>query len=153
MSDDVTFTRILRANAAYAEAIDGGDLDAWVTSFTPDGWYLAQPRENFDRGLPLATIRCEGRGMLEDRVLAIRKTMVFAPRYVRHIIAAPHMLNGADSVTNFVVYQTLAMQPTQVLATGVYRDTWAEVNGTLKLRSRLAVFDSELVPNSIIYPL
>ena len=149
------FVAIQQRNADYAAAIDTPNLPAWVELFTEDGLYLAQPRENADRGLPLATIRCEGKGMLRDRVLAIQKTMVFTPRYVRHIISAPNVSDfvGMKSVSNFVVFQTLHMQPTQILATGEYRDEWLLENTQLKLKVRRAVFDTELVPNSLIYPL
>jgi 3-phenylpropionate/cinnamic acid dioxygenase small subunit len=57
------------------------------------------------------------------------------------------------SQTNFTVFQTLTMQPTSVLASGVYHDVWMESGGALKLKKRIAVFDTELVPNSLIYPL
>jgi 3-phenylpropionate/cinnamic acid dioxygenase small subunit len=152
MNASEIFLAIQQRNADYAAAIDTPDLPAWVELFTEDGLYLAQPRENADRGLPLATIRCEGKGMLRDRVLAIQKTMVFTPRYVRHIISAPRV-ERMKSVSNFVVFQTLHMQPTQILATGEYRDEWVEENAQLKLKVRRAVFDTELVPNSLIYPL
>jgi anthranilate 1,2-dioxygenase small subunit len=166
MSGFDLFVEIQKRNAAYAAAINSGDLAAWVEMFTDDALYLAQPRENADRGLPLATIRCEGKGMLRDRVLAIQKTMVFTPRYTRHIISAPNvsyarieseMVNTAPQVlsssSNFVVFQTLHMQPTQILATGEYRDVWQRNGDGLLLKERRAVFDTELVPNSLIYPL
>ena len=152
MTANELFVAIQQRNADYAAAIDSGDLAAWVEIFTDDGLYLAQPRENADRGLPLATIRCEGKGMLRDRILAIQKTMVFTPRYVRHIISAPRV-SAMTSVSNFVVFQTLHMQPTQILAAGEYRDEWVQENAQLKLKARRAVFDTELVPNSLIYPL
>jgi 3-phenylpropionate/cinnamic acid dioxygenase small subunit len=160
------FIEIQKRNADYASAIDSGDLESWVELFTEDGLYLAQPRENADRGFPLATIRCEGKGMLRDRVLAIQKTMVFTPRYVRHIISAPEVnrmesdakiVKTAPQVfiskSSFVVFQTLHMQPTQILAAGEYRDVWQRAGDALLLKERRAVFDTELVPNSLIYPL
>jgi anthranilate 1,2-dioxygenase small subunit len=174
MNESDLFVEIQRRDADYAAAIDSGDLAAWVEMFTDDGLYLAQPRENADRGLPLATIRCEGKGMLRDRVLAIQKTMVFTPRYVRHVISAPHINQAGNepeivktapqvsqqtspqtlqSTSNFVVFQTLHMQPTQILATGEYRDVWQRNGDLLLLKERRAVFDTELVPNSLIYPL
>jgi anthranilate 1,2-dioxygenase small subunit len=166
MSGFDLFVETQKRNAAYAAAIDSGDLVSWVEMFTEDGLYLAQPRENADRGLPLATIRCEGKGMLRDRVLAIQKTMVYTPRYIRHIIAAPQVIQERiesenaktapqvfTSKSNFVVFQTLHMQPTQILATGEYRDVWQLSGDALLLKERRAVFDTELVPNSLIYPL
>ena len=60
----------------YAEALDDGPLDRWPELFAADCLYLVQPRENFDANLPLAIIRCESRGMLADRVMAISRAPI-----------------------------------------------------------------------------
>jgi 3-phenylpropionate/cinnamic acid dioxygenase small subunit len=44
---------------AYAEALDDGELERWPALFTEKCLYEVVPRENFDRGLPLAVILCE----------------------------------------------------------------------------------------------
>ena len=62
---------------AYAATLDDDDLDAWPDLFTEDCLYQAIPRDNFDRDLPLALIRCESRAMLRDRVTAVRETTMF----------------------------------------------------------------------------
>ena len=69
---------------AYGAVLDASDLDQWPDFFTDDCFYQVIPRENYDRGLPLALIRCESKGMLKDRVFAIRETMMYEPRYLRH---------------------------------------------------------------------
>ncbi len=151
------FIEVQQRNAAYAHAIDSGDLTAWVDLFTEDAFYLAQPRENADRGLPLATIRCEGRGMLQDRAMAIKETMVYSQRYVRHILSAPLLASGEPIVactTAFSIYQTQSDHATQLFSVGEYRDQWVRgADGVLRIKVRLAVFDTELVPNSMVYPL
>jgi 3-phenylpropionate/cinnamic acid dioxygenase small subunit len=151
------FIEVQQRNAAYAHAIDSGDLKAWVALFTEDALYLAQPRENADRGLPLATIRCEGQGMLLDRVMAIEETMVYTPRYVRHILSVPHITAGepvVQSITAFAIYQTQPGRPTILFSVGEYRDQWVRgADSVLRLKERIAVFDTELVPNSMVYPL
>ena len=38
-----------------------------------------QARENFDRGLPLALIALESRGMMKDRVYGITQTIYHGP--------------------------------------------------------------------------
>src|SRR6185437_1655381 len=53
--------RALRAdiydfNSAYAACIDDGDIMQWPDFFTEDAIYKVIPRENYDQGLPLATI-------------------------------------------------------------------------------------------------
>ena len=47
------------------------------------------PRENHERGLPLATLSFESKGMLKDRVYGIRETLFHDPYYQRHVVGAP----------------------------------------------------------------
>ena len=65
--------------------LDAADLDRWPEFFTEQCFYEIIPRENYDRGLPLAIMRCESKGMLKDRVVAIRDT-----HDVRTTLHAPH---------------------------------------------------------------
>jgi anthranilate 1,2-dioxygenase small subunit len=38
-------------------------------------------RDNYERPLPLATMFCQGKGMVRDRVIAIREALIYAPNY------------------------------------------------------------------------
>ncbi len=142
---------------AYVTALDDGDLDAWCGFFTADAFYEVIPRENFDRGLPLATLRCESRGMLRDRVLAIRKTQLHAPRYLRHLVSSVRVESSASGVirsrANYCVLQTLVDEETKVFQAGRYVDVLVREDGRLLFQQRRCVFDSTLVPNSLIYPV
>lgn len=57
------------------------------------------PRENYDRGLPLVVMRCESKGMLQDRVYAIRETLMYEPRYVRHVISGVRIMGRMIKVS------------------------------------------------------
>ena len=70
----------------YASSLDDGPLSDWPDFFTEKCLYLIQPRDNYDAGLPMAVVRCESRGMLQDRVNAVQETIMFEPRYLRHHI-------------------------------------------------------------------
>ena len=50
---------VARLYADYAAALDEARYEDWVALFAPDCRYLVQPRENHDRGLPLATMALE----------------------------------------------------------------------------------------------
>ena len=50
---DPDYAELLELQAAYAAAVDAGDWDAWAELFIDDCRYRLQPRENYDRGLPL----------------------------------------------------------------------------------------------------
>ena len=140
----------------YADALDEDRLDDWLTLFTEDCLYLAIARENDQRGLPLATIRCESRGMLADRVTAIRSTSMYEPRTLRHLVDRPRRRDGpgAGAVeANFLIVQTLVGEPTTLFCSGRYRDVVVDTPSGLRFAEKIAVYDSSLVPTSLIYPL
>lgn len=141
---------------AYAEALDDGELERWPALFTEKCLYEVVPRENFERGLPLALILCESRGMLEDRVAALRKTSMYAPRYVRHLIS--HVRAAADGDAfrvraNYAVLQTRVDALTEILSAGRYLDRIVRDDGRLRFEEKRVIFDSVLVPNSLVYPV
>ena len=141
----------------YASALDDGPLRNWPEFFTEDCLYLVQPRDNYDAGLPLAVIRCESRDMLSDRVHAVEETIMYEPRYLRHQIsniAAEVLSPDSFSVTaNYVVTEVLTDELPKILSVGRYLDTVVERDGVFLFSEKRVVYDSVLVPNSIIYPL
>jgi 3-phenylpropionate/cinnamic acid dioxygenase small subunit len=143
--------------ARYSACLDEERFEDWPEFFTDPCLYKIVPRDNFERGLPLATWLCESRGYLADRVTAIRKTAVYAPRYVRRMVSGIRALGWTDSVlevrANYLALETLQDELTRVFNTGQYRDKLAVEDGGLKFREKVCVFDSLLVPNSLIYPL
>ena len=69
----------------------------------------------------------------------------------------PQVLGQSDGLirtqVNYLVLRTRQNDPTELFNTGRYLDTIVRDHGQLKFREKLCVFDSELIPNSIIYPL
>ena len=143
--------------AEYAAVLDAADLERWPEFFTEQCFYEVIPRENYDRGLPLAIMRCESKGMLKDRVVAIRDTMMYEPRYLRHVISGIRVTGqSADGIAveaNYAVFETLVDALTRVFNVGRYLDRIVREDGQLRFAEKHCVFDSLLVPNSLIYPL
>ena len=143
--------------AEYADTLDCGEYERWPELFTERCFYAVIPRENHERGLPLATVRCESRAMLKDRVHAIRETQMYVPRWFRHVIAAPRLLAHVDGVVttraNYAVFETQPDQLTRVLNVGRYEDEIVRDEGRLRFRKKICVFDSILVPTSIVVPI
>jgi 3-phenylpropionate/cinnamic acid dioxygenase small subunit len=102
-------------------------------------------------------MHCEGSGMLLDRVVAIRQTAYFAPRLLRHLVSSIRSEILADgtiaSQANYLVLQTLPEQPTELFNSGRYLDRIVREEGMLRFAERLCVFDSIVVPNSLIIPI
>jgi len=143
--------------AEVAAALDQHELDRWPGFFTEDGHYRLQSRENFDRGLPLATMAFESRGMLKDRVYGAQDTIYHDPYHQRHILGAPRILGvGDDGIrceSSYLVVRTKRDAMPEILSVGRYLDRLVHTPEGLRIAERLAIFDNDLIPNSIIDPI
>ena len=143
--------------ADYASAVDSGDWDLWPEFFTDDCVYRLQPRENHERGFPLATLSFTSKGMLKDRVYGIQETLFHDPYYQRHIVGAP-VVRSAEGGTfrceaNYAVFRTKLSDASTVFNVGRYLDLVVRTEHGLKFARRECIYDSEMIPNSIIYPI
>lgn len=142
---------------AYVECLDDEELERWPEFFVEECLYKIIPRENFERNLPIALMRCESKGMLKDRVTTVRETSVYAPRTLRHLLSNIR-IKGSDNgqlrvQANYAVLETLPDEETHVFNAGKYIDLVVREDGKLKFKEKLCVFDSILVPGSLIYPI
>jgi salicylate 5-hydroxylase small subunit len=129
----------------------------WPDFFADDCSYRLQPRENYDRGFPLCTLAFSSKGMLRDRVYGIKETLFHDPYYQRHVVGAP-VVRRVDagriySEANYAVFRTKLDGPSTVFNVGRYIDTVVQTPAGLKFAERLCVFDSEMIPNALIYPI
>jgi salicylate 5-hydroxylase small subunit len=144
-------------NADYAAALDEKRFDDWPGFFMEDASYKVQARENFERGLPLALIALESRAMMKDRVYGITQTIFHGPYYTRHVMSPARIVaQDGESVqvqTNYAVFRTRPGDASEIYNVGRYVDEIQKTTAGLKFQSRLCVYDSEMVLNSLIYPV
>jgi len=143
--------------ARYIACLDQRRYEDWPDFFTDECVYKLQPRENFERGLPLCTLSFESKGMLRDRVYSVTQTLFHQPYYQRHIVSGLQVVTVADGVisteANYLVVRTKKNELSELFNCGRYFDKVVRENGQLKFAAKVAVFDSELIPNSLIYPV
>lgn len=76
---------------------------------------------------------------------------------MRRLVSGIRVLGWQDGEltvrANYMALETLLDETTRVFNTGQYRDKLVVADGRLKFREKICVFDSLLVPNSLIYPL
>jgi len=146
-------------NTAYTRALDAFDMDAWPDFFTEDGFYRITARENAEAGLPVGLVWCDGKPMMRDRVAAVKATMVYAPRYLRHYTSNVAVTGIGDdgaigAESNYLVVETLVEDETRIFQAGRYIDCFTRnQSGVLLLKSRDCVYDSLLIPNDVVYPV
>ena len=141
----------------YAHILDSNDISGWPDLFTEQCTYKLQSRENFDAGHPLCILHLESRAMLRDRVYGVVDTLFHDPYSQRHVCGAPLIKSFTDSVidceSNYLVVRTHRDAMPHVLSVGRYIDKLVMINGSWKFSQRIAVFDNDLLPNSIIKPI
>jgi salicylate 5-hydroxylase small subunit len=137
--------------AEYAAALDEQRYDDWVALFTENATYKLQARENYDRNLPLCTLFFESQGMLKDRIYSIEQTLFHAPYYQRHVVGSARVTGALTAQANYAVFRTKQNEQSQVFNVGRYKVAIDQVSGLIT--ELHAIFDSEMIPNSIIYPI
>jgi 3-phenylpropionate/cinnamic acid dioxygenase small subunit len=141
---------------AYYSVLDDVRLDEWPSFFTENCLYRIIPRENFEAGYTLSTVYAESRGMLVDRVMGVTRTQMFAPRYYRRFPGPLRIVSregdGVRTRHNLLVVQTLIDKPSEIVLSAACHDVVVPDEGQPRLKERIVVFDSEMIPNSLIYP-
>jgi salicylate 5-hydroxylase small subunit len=143
--------------ADYAHTVDAAQWDRWTEFFTDDCVYRVQPRENHERGFPLATLSLTSKGMLKDRAYGIQETLFHDPYYQRHVVGVPLVHEvSAERIrceANYAVFRTKLSEPSTVFNVGRYLDVVVRTPQGWKFAVRECIYDSELIPNSLIYKI
>lgn len=143
--------------ADYGACIDGAKYDEWPEFFTDNAWYRVVPRENFDRDLPLSTLSLKGKAMMKDRIYGVESTIFHAPYYQRHVIGLPSITVREDETinveANYAVFRTKRDFPAEIFSVGRYIDRVVFEGENLKFSQKFCVFDNDIIPNSLIYPI
>jgi salicylate 5-hydroxylase small subunit len=159
MIDFKTYFELLNLYSDYGMVCDSVAWEKWPDFFVEDGTYRLQPRENFEQDMPLCLLALESRAMIQDRVYGVKETLYHDPYYQRHIVGTPRLLSVEDNgnrihaEANYTVIRTKFDGDSTILSVGFYRDHIVRTDTGLKFVSRLCVYDSEMIANSIIYPI
>lgn len=141
----------------YVHALDDGRAEDWSAFFEEDGVYQVTTRENVQAARPIGIVLCEGRGMMDDRIKALRIANIFESHTHRHVVGRPLIdaqPDGSFAVrSSFVIYRIMYTGRTEVFATGVYDDLLRHGPQGWKMARRRVVLDSRMVDTLMVYPL
>jgi anthranilate 1,2-dioxygenase small subunit len=154
---DITLDRIVAVQAAYIRCIDTNALESWPDFFLDDCLYKVTTAENHRNGFEAGIIYADSKGMLTDRILALRQANIYEKQSYRHILGLPTIVsNGSDEAeteTPFIVVRIMHDGQTDVFATGVYIDKLRAQGSQLKFASKLVVCDSSRIDTLMAIPL
>lgn len=150
---------------AYAHCIDDDDLERWPAFFQEDGLYQIIPRDGYEAGHKLGVMLCRGRGMMSDRVRAMRQANIYEPQRYTHILSRPEIMSQEEATggaicrtrTNFLVVRTMEDGASETFVTGKYLDViWMPGNPAGEapaLTERRVVLDSRRIDTLLVVPL
>lgn len=157
MSDLELMWQINTLNAAYVRTIDADDLESWPAFFTDDCLYNITSHENHRAGLPAGIFYADSRGMLKDRISALREANIFEGHRYRHLLGMSALL-GRDreevrTETPFATYRIMRDGRTDLFMTGRYLDRVLVSGGEPKFLERLVICDSSTIDTLLVIPL
>ena len=148
---------IAQLNAEYARAIDDDRLEEWPEFFADACVYTITSIDNYRRGLPVGLMYADSKGMLRDRVTALRQANIYERQAYRHLVGLPAILGEADGgvrvETPFLVVRIMRDARMDLFATGRYLDLVVDPAGTPRFRERVVVCDSSRVDTLLAIPL
>ncbi len=149
--------RVARLNALYSRSLDCGHLEDWPQYFTDACSYRITNLDNHANGLAGSLIYAKGKGMLLDRVQALRGANIYEAQTYRHVVGMPLLgpVEGqaVTGETPFMVLRTMRTGAVAVFASGVYHDSIALGAADLKFIERVVVCDSSRVDTLLAIPL
>jgi anthranilate 1,2-dioxygenase small subunit len=154
---DNVYQMIARAQADYARCIDDDRLEEWPSHFHGQCIYRVTTAANHRDGLETGLIFANSRGMLADRVSALREANIYERQAYRHILGQPSILSEQNgevrSETPFLVARIMQDGDTDIFATGRYLDLYKVEDGQAKLNERIVVCDSSRIDTLLALPL
>lgn len=149
--------RLAALNAEYAAAIDADRLEEWPNFFLDPCLYKITSADNVRQNLAAGIIFADSRGMLQDRVMALRRANIYERQTYRHVIGLPRVLTQDGSIlvaeTPFLVVRTMRDGRMDLFATGVYHDRIQDDAGTLRFAERIVICDSQRIDTLLAIPL
>ena len=141
----------------YAHCLDADALERWPEFFTEDCHYRVTSAENYAAGYPVGLIYASSKGMLEDRVSALREANIYEPQTYRHLISGIRVEKddgGAlDLTANFLVVRTMQDGAMSLFATGQYVDRVVRQAGGWKFARKIVVLDSRVIDTLLAIPI
>ena len=158
MAAEITYEQLSALNAAYGASIDDDRLESWPEFFADDCLYKITTADNQRQGLEAGMVYADSKGMLHDRVTALREANVYERQWYRHITGTPLIVgrgdDGVTAETPFLVVRVMRNGQSDLFATGRYLDrVVAGAEGKLKFAQRIVVCDSNTIDTLLAIPL
>lgn len=143
--------------ARYAECLDGGRLQQWPEFFLESCVYRITTRRNLRLGPEEDLVSLASRTAMIDRIGAIGQSEDYEPHTQRHIVSSFRIQAASAeelrAQANFQILRTFPERRTEYFVSGSTSDRIAVSAGRLNFREKICVLDSDVPPDSLLYPI
>jgi len=143
--------------ARYAECLDGGRLQQWSEFFLESCVYRITTRRNLRLGSEEDLVSLSSRTAMIDRIVSIGQSEDYEPHMQRHFVSNFRIQAASEqelrTQANFHILRTFPERRTEYFLSGTYNDRIAVAAGRLNFREKICVLDSDVPPESLIYPI
>jgi 3-phenylpropionate/cinnamic acid dioxygenase small subunit len=157
MDDTALHLGVHELIAAYAECIDDDRLEEWPDFFVEKCRYLITSRQSHEAGYRHGVVYAASRGMLKDRVLALRRANIFEPHRYRHIVGPIRVGKIEDGLaqvrSNFIAVRIMHDGEMSLFAAGRYLDRIDVSTEPYRFVERLVILDSQNIDTLLVIPL
>ena len=155
--DDATRRRVEVLLAHYVDIVDQDRLEEWPDLFVDDCRYRITSALDYRDKLPHGVIYAVSKGMLRDRVSALREANVYEAQRYRHIVGPTWIEDDAGGTVraraNFLVIRTMHTGEMLLFASGVYFDRIDVSTDPCRFIERTVVTDSDKIDTLLAIPL
>jgi len=141
----------------YVHCIDEDRLEDWPGFFAEDGRYQITTAENHERSLPIGIFFASSRGMLQDRVSALREANIYEPQRYRHSVSSILVTANDGGIVraqaNVQVIRCMHDGAMELFATGRYLDRIAGRGAGMKFAERLVILDNKRIDTLLAIPI
>ncbi|HUC73001.1 MAG TPA: aromatic-ring-hydroxylating dioxygenase subunit beta, partial [Stellaceae bacterium] len=113
--------------------------------------------QSHEAGYRHGVVYAASRGMLVDRILALRRANIFEPHRYRHIIGPIRVGSIADGIaevrSHFIAVRIMHDGEMSLFAAGRYLDRIAVAAQPYRFVERLVILDSEKIDTLLVIPL
>ncbi|MGO8915340.1 MAG: aromatic-ring-hydroxylating dioxygenase subunit beta [Stellaceae bacterium] len=156
-ADIATQLAVERLLARYVASIDEDRLEEWPDYFIEQCRYQIISSENYEQGLPFGVFFANSRGMLRDRVSALRQANVYEPQRYRHLVSSTLIHGESGGIvtaqSNYMVVRIMHDGATALFSTGRYLDRVSLSGPEPLFAEKLVIFDSRRIDTLLAIPL
>lgn len=146
-----------RLLARYVASLDEDRLEEWPGYFAEECRYQIISAENYRQALPIGVFFADSRGMLSDRVSALRQANVYEAQRYRHIVSSTLILGEEGGIvqaqSHYLVLRIMHDGATTIFSSGRYLDRVSFRGKEPLFVEKLVIFDSRRVDTLLAIPL